>query len=148
MSEFLTKRAGFWHYARRVPAAFVEIDPRGVIRQSTRIRIADDPKGKRAKTAADRINDELEAFWRSTLAGGGDAARARYDKARVGARRLGFEYITAAEIASRPIAEILERIEALASRSNGDDHDVVASVLGGVEPPPSTLTACSPSSRR
>lgn len=135
MSEFLTKRAGFWHYARRVPLGYAQVDGRGVIRQSTKIRVADDPRGIRAQRAADQINAELETFWRASLAGGDLQAKARYDRARKDARRLGFEYITAAEIANRPIAEIIQRFEALAGRNAIDDRDAEAAVLGAVRPP-------------
>lgn len=134
MSEFLTRRAGFWHYQRRVPLAFAEHDTRGIVRQSTRIRIADDPRGTRAGRAADRINAELEAFWRASLVGESTDAKARYDRARKDARRLGFEYITAAEVAQRPIAEILARFEALAA-GKPDDRPAEDAVLGRVEPP-------------
>ena len=134
MPEFLTKRAGFWHYARRVPLAYVELDSRGVIRQSTKIRVADDPRAIRARRAADRINGELEAFWRAAGTAEGAEAKARYDRARRDARRLGFPYITAVEVAHLPIAEILARFEAVAA-AKPDDRAVEAAALGTVEPP-------------
>lgn len=133
--DFLTARAGIWHFARRVPLAFAEFDPRGVVRQSTKVRVVDDPRKVRARRAAAQINDELEAYWRTCLAGNGITAKARYDKARVSARRLGFEYLPASEVATRPIAEILDRIEALSQRGAVDDRDKEAAVLGG-EPVP------------
>lgn len=135
MPEFLTKRAGYWHFVRRVPMGYAEIDGRGVIRQSTKILVTDDPRGIRAGRAAERINAELETFWRASLTGESADAKARYDRARISARRLGFEYITAAEVAQRPIAEILERFEALAARGGGDDRPTEEAVLGGVQPP-------------
>jgi len=134
MPEFLTKRAGFWHYARRVPLAYAELDPRGVIRQSTKIRVADDPKAIRATKAAERINGELETYWRACRAGEGSEAKARYDRVRTDARRMGFAYITASEVAQLPIAEILARFEALAAGKR-DDRPAEAAVLGAVEPP-------------
>lgn len=135
LADYLTARAGIWHFARRVPAAFAEFDPRGVIRQSTKIRVADDPRKVRAARAAARINSELETYWRDGLRGDHSEAKARYDKARKDARRLGFEYITAAEIAQRPIAEILARFEALASRGAVDDKPTEQAVFGMVSPP-------------
>lgn len=134
MSEFLTRRAGFWHYQRRVPLAYAAQDTRGIVRQSTRIRIADDPRGIRAGRAADRLNAELEAFWRASLVGESVDAKARYDRARKDARRLGFEYLTAPEVAQRPIGEILERFEVLAA-GKPDDRAAEAAVLGTVAPP-------------
>lgn len=61
-------------------------------------------------------------------------AKARYDRARKDARRLGLEYITAPEIAQRPIGEILERFEVLAA-GKPDDRPAEAAVLGTVVPP-------------
>jgi len=46
-----SRRGGFWVYIRRVPKAFAPYDGRGVVKLSTGIRIADDPKGVRAATA-------------------------------------------------------------------------------------------------
>ena len=42
MASRLTKRDGFWHYKRRVPADLAHLDPRGIVRHSTKIRVADD----------------------------------------------------------------------------------------------------------
>ncbi|GJE81938.1 hypothetical protein CJNNKLLH_3294 [Methylorubrum thiocyanatum] len=58
-----------WHYARRMPAAYVEVDPRGVIRQSTKIRVVDDPRKVHARRTAQKINEEMETFWRASLGG-------------------------------------------------------------------------------
>src|SRR5262249_16507118 len=42
------KVAGFWFLVRRVPAEFAAYDTRKLVRQSTGIRIADDPRAVRA----------------------------------------------------------------------------------------------------
>ncbi|MFC6389906.1 integrase [Methylorubrum zatmanii] len=133
--DFLTARQGVWHYARRVPAAFAEVDPRGVIRQSTKIRVVDDPRKVRARRAAQKINEELETFWRASLGGQKADAQARYDQARIMARRMGFEYLGAAEVARLPMDEILRRVEALAEPGKTDDRVAEGAVLGGVAPP-------------
>jgi hypothetical protein len=65
MSDFLTRRNGTWHFVRRVPVEFAAFDRRGVIRHSTRIRVAADRTGRRATRVADRLNAELEAYFRS-----------------------------------------------------------------------------------
>ena len=69
MSEYLTRRNGTWHFARRVPAEFSELDPRGVIKQSTKVRIADDRNGVKAGAVAGRMNEVLEAYWRGLAEG-------------------------------------------------------------------------------
>lgn len=112
--DVLTARQGIWPYAQRVPAAFAEVDPRGVIRQFTETRAVDDPRKVRARCAAQKINDELETFWRASLGGSKANAQARNDQARIMARRLGFERLGAAEVARLPMDEIPRRVEALA----------------------------------
>jgi hypothetical protein len=64
MPDFLTRRRGTWHFVRRVPAEFVDFDKRGIIRHSTRVKVADDRTGRRAIRVAQKLNHELEGFWR------------------------------------------------------------------------------------
>jgi len=42
MTDFLTRRGATWHFVRRVPAEFAALDQRGIVRHSTRIKIADE----------------------------------------------------------------------------------------------------------
>lgn len=140
--DYLTKREGFWHYARRVPLAFSELDKRGIVRQSTKVRIADDPRGARARRAADQINAEVEAYWRGLIEGQAGEARRRYDAARKRARSLGFDYAPAAELPARGRDEVMRRLEALMTmREPGGDPSEVAAVLGGESVPAITLSA-------
>ncbi|UHC17302.1 hypothetical protein LRS73_05250 [Methylobacterium currus] len=113
MPEFLTRRQGFWHFVRRVPETFAALDRRGIVKRTTHIRIADDPRGVRAARAAAQMNGELEAYWQGLAGGQSAEAKARYEAARKRAWQLGFSYMPAAEVAAQPLAEILARIEAL-----------------------------------
>lgn len=106
------RRQGFWHFVRRVPETFAAHDRRGIVKRSTHIRIADDPRGLRAARTAALMNGELEASWQGLAGGQSAEARARYEAARKRARQLGFSYMPAAEVAAQPLAEILARIEA------------------------------------
>jgi hypothetical protein len=45
MPDFLTRRNGTWHFARRVPIEFAKLDHRGVVKHSTRIKIVHDRAG-------------------------------------------------------------------------------------------------------
>ena len=40
MPDFLTRRCGTWHFVRRVPVEFAHLDERGIIRHSTKVRVA------------------------------------------------------------------------------------------------------------
>lgn len=136
MADYLTKRDGFWHFTRRVPLAFADLDRRGIVKQSTHIRITDDPKGVRAREEARRINGQLEAYWRGMLDGQSAEAQKRYDAARSRARALGFDYATADEIAqTRRFAEILDRVSALLTRGNQNSDLDMAALHGGERPP-------------
>jgi hypothetical protein len=65
MSDFLTRRNGTWHFVRRVPNEFSQFDRSRIIKHSTKVRIADDRNGRTASRVVDKLNRELEAFWRS-----------------------------------------------------------------------------------
>jgi hypothetical protein len=60
MPDFLTRRCGTWHFVRRVPVEFERLDPRGIIKHSTKVRVAQDRTGRRAARVAARLNNELE----------------------------------------------------------------------------------------
>lgn len=130
MSDFLTQRGSVWHFVRRVPRAFAALDRRGVIRHSTRIRVADDRNGSRAARVARTLNLELESYWQS-LAGGAPLADATaYDEARKRARALGFDYIDNAQLVMQPIEKILQRIEAMVANGLVGDSGVRTALLG------------------
>lgn len=135
MPSYLTKRAGFWHFARRVPLDLVEMDTRGIVKETTKIRVADDPRGIKAAAVSSRINREVEAYWRGLAEGKAAEAKNRYDAARKRARAFGFDYAIVDELAGRGATEILARFEALVSRRAVDSEGDAAAVLGGEAPP-------------
>lgn len=130
MSDFLTRRGSTWHFVRRVPAPFVALDPRGIVRQSTRIRVADDRTGRRAARIAEKLNDDLENFWRGLSQGQSGAQADAYEAARRRARTLGFDYLESAQLLTLPLERCLERLEALVSKGVAVDPTARAAVLG------------------
>jgi hypothetical protein len=46
-----------------VPTEFAPFDRRGIIKHSTKVRISDDRNGRRASCDAQKLNEQLEAFW-------------------------------------------------------------------------------------
>ena len=82
-------------------------------------------------------NAELEAYWRGLVDGRSAEAQSRYDAARKRARALGFDYVTAADLAasSRPVLDILQRLETLTTRGAVENEAEVAALLGGESPP-------------
>jgi integrase len=135
LAKYLTRREGLWHFARRVPTSLIALDKRGVVKQSTRVRVADDPRAIRASKVADRINGELEAYWSRLATGDATTAKGAYDEARRVARSFGFDYRPAAELATAPISEIVVRSEALVARGRVEDEKSFAALHGGVATP-------------
>lgn len=141
MSDYLIQRGQFWHFFRWVPVEYASIDRRKIVAQSTKIRVATDPKRQRARRVADRINTALEGYWRDLLQGNAAGARQRYREATLRARRLGFDYMPTEELAAAPIAELLRRIETLEARGlipstpTPESTAATEALFGGVEAP-------------
>lgn len=135
MTDFIGRRSGFWYYVRRVPAEYTALDARGIVKTTTKIRIADDPRGIRARRIAQQLNAETEAYWRGLVSGQAAEARRRYDAARSRARAMGFDYRPTAELAAAPIGDILARLERLVDKRELEDEGAVAAALGGEEQP-------------
>jgi integrase len=134
MPDFLTRRGSVWHFVRRVPAEFAALDRRGIVRHSTRIRIADDRVGRRAARVAERLNAALEQHWKALAANGAPTGSSRYDEARRRARELGFDYVPNDQLIALPIERILERLEAIVSKGVTQDAGARAALLGTEKP--------------
>ncbi|MHC2241465.1 molecular chaperone [Bradyrhizobium elkanii] len=135
MPERLTKRKGYWHFVRRVPPEFAAVDPRGIVKQSTKIRIADDRSGIRAGRVADQLNIDLEASWRAAAGQESRDAVVALEEARQRAQALQLTYRPVDDVAKEALAEILRRIDALAVGDRRHDPATAAATLGGVDLP-------------
>jgi len=65
----LARHGAYWRFVRRVPREYAHLDPRRFVQHSTKLRIADDPNGKRAKLVASQLNAALERHWRDLAEG-------------------------------------------------------------------------------
>lgn len=130
MPDFLTRRNGTWHFARRVPVEFAKFDRRGVIKHSTRIKIANDRAGRRAARVAEKFNEELERYWSGLSRGTANDSLSSYEEARRRARTMGFEYIENDQLLLQPAEARLERLEALFSGGAANDQGARAALLG------------------
>ena len=136
MSDFLTRRGTTWHFVRRVPAEFAALDRRGVIRHSTRIKVADDRIGRRATRVAIRSMRSLNISGRSWPTGGRRRTSPATMRPARRARALGYDYIPNSELIALPQEKRLERLEALVAK--GLTHDPGArEALLGTAPRPS-----------
>jgi hypothetical protein len=111
--DYLTERNGFWHFVRRVPLEYAALDPRRVIKHSTKVEVRKDRRGIKAGKIADKMNRALEADWHGLSEGKPQEAPERYAETRRRVRSLGFDYAEMAELANRPTIEMLERLEKL-----------------------------------
>ena len=112
MPDFLTRRNSTWHFVRRVPNEFAQLDTRGVVKHSTRIKIANDRAGRRAARVAERLNEELEAFWKGLSHGKPKDQLTSYDAARRRTRALGFDYVENEHLLQQQPEARLERLAA------------------------------------
>jgi integrase len=135
MSDFLTRRGATWHFVRRVPAAFAALDRRGIVRHSTRIKVADDRVGRRAARVADTLNEELERFWKGLANGQSGESLTRYDEVRRRARTLGFDYVPNGELIALPQEKRLERLEVLVAKGLTNDSSAREALLGTAQRP-------------
>lgn len=140
MPDFLTRRNGTWHFVRRVPVEFAALDPRVIIKHTTKIRVASDRTGRRAVRVAMKLNEELENFWHELAERQLLRASSGYEAARRRARSLGFEYIENAQLLMLPAERRLERLEALVLNGAANDAGARAALLGTEKRPPFTLS--------
>lgn len=129
------KRDGIWYLVRRVPKEFAALDRRGLVRISTGVAVADDPRGVRARGAVQALGAGLETYWRNLKDGSSGEARLRFVTATMRARSLGLAYRTNEELAAGPLDEILARINLLLDRNAVDNEKDVAAVMGGEKRP-------------
>jgi integrase len=131
MPDFLTRRSGTWHFVRRVPIEFAALDRRGVIKHSTRVKIATDRSGRRAAGVAEKFNEQLEIFWKGLSAGKPEQQLNSYDAARSRARALGFDYVENGQLVQQPAEARLERLETLLMvKGLANDAGARAALLG------------------
>jgi integrase len=130
MPDYLTRRSGTWHFIRRVPTEFAQLDKRRIVKHSTKVRVAQDRTGRRAARVADKLNEQLELYWKTVSDGRSIADRSGYDNARRRARSLGFEYVENTQLLMQPTGERLERLEALVGHGVVNDSSARAALLG------------------
>lgn len=109
---------------------FAHLDSRGIIKHSTKVRIAQDRTGRRAARIAGKFNEELELFWKGLTEGRSADELRQYDDARRRARSLGFEYVENAQLLMLPPEQRLERLEALVTRGVASDGVARSALLG------------------
>ena len=116
-------------FVRRVPTEFAAFDTRGIVKHSTKIRIADDRNGRRASRLADKLNQELAAHWRALVGKDVDDQANRYELARQHVRELGFDFLDMPQLIALPPERTVERAEALVAKGLQNDPVACAGIL-------------------
>ena len=93
-------------------------------------RISDDRNGRCASRIAQKLSEQLEAFWCSLALGRRSDEISRYDAARYRARSLGFDYIENGQLLAFPVEKVLDRLEALIAKGLTGDAGARAALLG------------------
>jgi integrase len=136
------KRKSTWYYVRRVPLHYAHLDRRGTIRQTTGVRIADDPHGVSAGRIAEQIDKAVETYWNDLAGAGTRKALTEYRKACEAAARLGVSPPLPQQ-ATRTIEELLARIERLERGKIAEDKHNVAALLDAAPIPELTFRECA-----
>jgi integrase len=134
------RRKATWYFARRVPLQYQHLDPRGMIRKTTGVRISADPHGVAARRVAEGMDTALESYWSNLAAGraGKAKAMADYEAACQAAAKLGVSPPLPQQ-AQRTIEELLARIERLEHGAVAEDKANVMALLDAAPMPEVTF---------
>lgn len=130
---YLTPRRGKWLYRRRVPVAVQALDGRKTIERTTKQPVAN--VAEACRIAREFIATD-DARWALLMEGAAPSGvEVAHRKAVERARRVGFAYRTAAELAAGPLDDILARVHALDAGGLSRSPQTIRAVLGTVDPP-------------
>ena len=122
---------GYWYLVRRVPKEFQRIEPRRLVMLSTHIRVADDPRGIRAKSIVHQLDAELFLFWRDAQSGNLTEARKQFLSAQETARSFGCDYVEALSLKTQ-FGEFMRRMILLAEVPDHQLPSTAPALLGEV----------------
>ena len=123
-------RGETYHLRMRVPRRFAPVEHRSEVWISLHTDSASDARER----ASQAWRQQIEG-WEARLRGDTTDAEARFEAAKELARRHGFRYLPADEVARLPIEEILSRVDAASDR-NGKPIMPIADALFGFVPKP------------
>lgn len=124
-----------WWLVRRVPSRYKDVEPRKTVWQSLHTD---------SETVAQRkiegVWAQMIEAWEARLAGDTADAEARYAAAQELARVRGFAYLDAAQVARKPLEELVERVEAVSAPAGAPDKAETAALMGTVPQPQITVS--------
>lgn len=126
-------RNNTYHLHKRVPARYVSVEPRTIIRLSLHTDSMTVAKQKAPGAWANLVE-----AWEARLHGHDDDAQRRFDAARELAAVRGYRYLTVEHVAALPEDDIRNRVKAV-KRNGKVDKVEAAALLGGVKEPGTTI---------
>jgi integrase len=136
------ERKSTWYFVRRVPLQYQHLDPRGIVRQTTGVRISSDPHGVAAQRVAERMDSALESYWQGLAGASATKVMADYRAACRAAIKLGVS-APLPQQGTRTIEELLARIELLERGKIAEDRHNVAALLDAAPIPELTFRQCA-----
>ncbi|HMO06905.1 MAG TPA: integrase [Paracoccaceae bacterium] len=130
----ILRRGSTFHLRRRVPQRYRGVEPRSTVWISLH---TDSETLARAK--AERAWGQMVEAWEARLAGDTGDAEARHAAALELARVRGFRYLDVGVVAKLPVADVLERVEAVPAPAGRPDPFEAAALLGTVPEPRVTV---------
>ena len=123
-------RGQTYYLRKRVPRRYRRVEEREMVFLSLHTDSKEIATIKAKKIWADMIE-----AWEAKLDGDDSDAFQRMEAARNLAAKRGFRFLTADKVAKLPLAELLDRIEAVVTPSGKVDKLEAEAVLGGARPP-------------
>ena len=128
-------RGSTYHLRKRVPTRYQRVETRGMVW----ISLHTDSETV-ARNKASVAWEHLIEGWEARLAGDTRDAERRFKAANELASARGYRYLPAAQVASLPREDLLERIEAVPLRNGEPDRKEAVALLGGAEQPKITVS--------
>lgn len=128
-------RGSTYHLRKRVPTRYQRVETRRMVW----ISLHTDSETV-ARNKASVAWEHLIEGWEARLAGDTGDAERRFKAANELASARGYRYLPAAQVASLPREDLLERIEAVPLRNGEPDRKEAVALLGGAERPRITVS--------
>ncbi len=128
------RRAKTYYLRRRVPCRFAKVEPRTTVWVSLK---TDSKSIAEQKSVA--VWQELLDAWELKMNGQSENAEIRFRAAKDLAQARGFNYLPSTSVAQLPLADLLNRVEAVSALDNRPDPIEASALLGAVQAPQITI---------
>ncbi len=135
MAAGLVVRNGTYQLRRRVPKRYANVETRRDVMVSLHTDNQQIAEGKAERTWAQMLEG-----WEARLAGDTQEAEERFAAAEHYARVRGYRYLAVERVARLPVAQLVDRVEAVGAKRGRPDMFEASSLLGTVDQPDLTVT--------